>query len=191
VLANGHELLGRAERDLATPADTARLEPVGTAATRRSRPVVVAVGATPDAALVVDAAAGVARDLGAPLEVVHVRETVVVEELAIDPEPVETARATLAAHLQRLTAAGTAAAGQLLHSVGDHAAAARVLAAHASEVDARTVAIGPSPRGPVAQFTDGSFTAALTAAATTRVLLLRPDEEPRELTTATLADLRA
>ncbi len=187
----GTTLLGRAERDLATPADTARLEPVGTAATRSARPVVVAVGATPDAALVVDAAAAVARDLGAPLEVVHVRETVVVEELAIDPEPLETARATLAAHLERLTGAGVATTGQLLHSVGDHAAAARVLAAHASEVDARTVAIGPSPRGPLAQFTDGSFTAALTAAAPTRVLLLRPDEEPRELTTATLADLRA
>ncbi|MEV0720511.1 MFS transporter, partial [Asanoa sp. NPDC050611] len=188
VLATGHRLLGEAERGLATPAPAARLEPVGP--TAAGRPVVVAVGATPDAPATVDAAAGVARDRGAPLEVVHVRETVVVEELAVDPEPLESARAALAAHLDRLAAAGIAASGQLLHSVGDHATAARVLAAHASDVDARTVVVGPSPRGPVAQFTDGSFTAALTAAATVPVLLLRPDEQPRELTPTALAELR-
>ncbi|MDG4825863.1 MFS transporter [Asanoa sp. WMMD1127] len=187
VLATGHRLLGEAERSLATPAPA--LEPVG--ALSAGAPVVVAVGAVPDATSTVDAAAEVARGLGAPLEVVHVRETVVVEELAIDPESEESARSALAAHLDRLGSLGIAASGQLLHSVGDHAAAARVLAAHASEVDARAVALGPSPRGPLAQFADGSFTAALTAAATTRVLLLRPDVDPQELTPAALAALRA
>ncbi|MEV4621541.1 MFS transporter [Asanoa sp. NPDC049573] len=189
VLSTGHKLLGEAERGLATPADTARLEPLSAAAT--GRPVIVAVGATPDAAATVDAAAGIARGLGSPLEVVHVRETVVIEELAVDPEEVGAARAALTAHLERLAGDGIAATGQLLHSVGDHAAAARVLAAHASDVDARAVAVGPSPRGPLAQFTDGSFTAALTGAATSTVLLVSPGAEPRELTPAALAELRA
>ncbi|GIF53193.1 putative MFS family arabinose efflux permease [Asanoa ferruginea] len=186
VLSTGHRLLGEAERGTA---DTTLLEPLGPAAA--GRPVIVAVGATPDAATTVDAAADIARGLGSPLEVVHVRETVVIEELAIDPEDVATARAALTAHLDRLAAAGVAATGQLLHSVGDHAAAARVLAAHASDVDARAVAVGPSPRGPLAQFTDGSFTAALTGAATSTVLLVSPGAEPRELTPAALAELRA
>jgi MFS transporter, ACDE family, multidrug resistance protein len=186
VLSTGHRLLGEAERG---PADTALLESLGAPAA--GRPVIVAVGATPDAATTVDAAADIARDLGSPLEVVHVRETVVIEELAIDPEDASAARDSLTAHLDRLATAGVAATGQLLHSVGDHAAAARVLAAHASDVDARAVAVGPSPRGPLAQFTDGSFTAALTGAATSTVLLVSPGAEPRELTPAALAQLRA
>jgi len=188
VLASGHRLLGAAERRLATP-EGPRLERVGAAPGGRPA-VVVAVGATPDAAATVDAAAEVARGLAAPLEVVHVRETVVVEELAIDPQDNATARAALTAHLDRLVARGVAATGQLLHSVGDHAAAGRVLAAHAAATGALRVVVGPSPRGPVAQFADGSFTAALTAATTTPVVLVRPGEAPRELTAATMAALR-
>jgi len=191
VLATGHKLLGAAEKGLSEQPEPVRLSPVGAGAAPGARPVVVAVGATGDAVSTVDAAAELARGLGAPLEVVHVRETVVVEELAIDPEEVDSATAAVSAHLDRLASRGVAATGQLLHSVGDHAAAARALARHAADVHARAVAIGPSPRGPVAQFTDGSFTAALTGAATTTVVLLRPDHEPHELTPDALADLRA
>ena len=113
-----------------------------------------------------------------------------VPEEAIDAEDAEHARSAVAAHLDRLADRGMAATGQVLHSVGDHAAAGRVLARHADEVDARTVAVGRSPRGPVAQFTDGSFTTALTRAAHTTVVLLRPDEEPHELTPDAMAELR-
>ena len=54
---------------------------------------------------------------------VHVRETEVVEELAIDAEEPETAAATVRAHLDRLAARGVIATGLVLHSVGDHASA--------------------------------------------------------------------
>jgi ACDE family multidrug resistance protein len=129
----------------------------------------VAVGATEDAALIVDAAAAIARDTGSTLEVVHVRETAVIEEQAIDTEDADHARAAVLAHLDHLAAHGITATGQVLTSIGDHAAAGRVLAQHAADVEAHTIAVGRSPRGPVAQ-----FTAALTHAAACNVVLVEP-----------------
>jgi MFS transporter, ACDE family, multidrug resistance protein len=66
-----------------------------------------------------------------------------------------------------------------------------VLAHHADDVDARTIAVGRSPHGPVAQFTEGSFTIALTRAASATVVFVRPDEAPHELTADTMAELRS
>ncbi|MEU8610662.1 MFS transporter, partial [Actinoplanes sp. NPDC048791] len=80
VLATGHKLVTAAESgdsEAVVP-----FVPVGAVAPADARPVVVAVGATADADAIVDAAAALARDLDAPLEVVRVRETVVIEELA-------------------------------------------------------------------------------------------------------------
>jgi ACDE family multidrug resistance protein len=192
VLATGHRLVSAAESGpVAGEAVAPSLEPVGAAATRGSRPVVVAVTATDDAAEIVDAAADIARDLGGPLEVVHVRETMVMSEEAVDVEDPEHARAAVAAHLDRLAARGIPATGQVLTSVGDHAAAGRVLAHHAHDIDARTVAVGRSPHGPLVQFAEGSFTSALTHAASTTVVLVRPDERPHELTTDAMAELRS
>ncbi|NEB61213.1 MFS transporter, partial [Streptomyces diastaticus] len=58
------------------------------------------------------------------------------------------------------------------------------------EAGARTIAVGRSPRGPLAQFADGSFTSALTHAAACTVVLVDPDAEPRPLTARTLTELR-
>jgi MFS family permease len=187
VLASGHKLVTAAETGLSEPSP---LEAVGPVAGANSRPVVVAVGATPDAGEVVDAAAAIARDLGAPLEVVRVRETMVIEELAIDPEDEDDARAAVSELLDRLAAHGIAATGQILRSVGDHAAAGRVLAQHADDIEARTVAVGRSPRGPASQFAEGSFTAALTHATSRTVVLVSPGATPHELTTDVLPTLR-
>jgi K+-sensing histidine kinase KdpD len=165
--------------------------PVGAAAAADDRPpVVVAVGAHERAAAIVDAAARLARDTGSPLEVVHVRQTAVVEGQAVDTETEEEARDAVTAHLARLAGLGVAATGQILTSVGDHAAAGHALARHAADVHARTVAVGRSPRGALAQFADGSLTTALTHAATCTVVLVEPDDDPRPLTPASLTDLR-
>lgn len=191
VLATGHKLVAAAEASQTTGEPvTPTLVPVGATPDRTFRPVIVAVGDTPDAAEIVDAAAGIARDVGGPLEVVHIRETVVIPDQAIDPEDAGHARVAVTEHLDRLAAHGIAATGQILISVGDHAAAGRLLARHADDVNARTVAVGRSPRGPVAQFTDGSFTTALTRAARTTVVLVQPDEAPHELTPDAMAELR-
>ncbi|MFE5052633.1 MFS transporter [Streptomyces sp. NPDC056637] len=192
VLASGHGLLRKAETNLSESEPvTPSLTPVGSpAATTDAPPVIVAVGAHDRAASIVDTAARLARDTGSPLEVVHVQQTAVVEEQAVDTETDEQARAAVTAHLDRLRADGIAATGQILTSVGDHAAAGRALAHHAAEVHARTVAIGRSPRGPLTQFADGSLTTALTHAATCTVVLVDPDNTPRHLTKDSLAEIR-
>jgi len=118
-------------------------------------------------------------------------ETTVVEELAIEPEDLEVARAAVTAQRNLLAQQGISATGLLLHSVGDHAAAGRVLAGHAADVDARVVAVGSSPRGAAAQFADGSLTTALTRGAHCRVVLLRRDEPSLELTDEGLGELAA
>ncbi|MFI7596891.1 MFS transporter [Actinoplanes sp. NPDC049681] len=176
VLATGRRLVTAAESGAAEPVGPV-LEPVGAAVTADSRPVLVAVGATPEAAEIVDAAAALARDQGSALEVVRIRETVVLEELAIEPEDAEHARAAVREHLDRLARHGVAATGQILTSVGDHAAAGRVLARHAADLRARAVAVGRSAHGPAVQFAEGSFTTALTDAATCPVVLLGAEEE--------------
>ncbi|PWU50689.1 MFS transporter [Micromonospora globispora] len=183
VLASGHKLVAAAEKGL-VEGETVRpsLQRVGATPPAGYQPVIVAVGATEDAAKIVDAAAAIARDAGRPLEVVHVRETAVVEELAIDAEDAEQAHSAVLGHLDRLAAQGIAATGQVLASVGDHAAAGRVLAQHADDVDARVIAVGRSPRGPVAQFADGSFTTAVTHAAARPVVLVEPGKAPYRLT---------
>jgi MFS family permease len=191
VLGSGHRLIGAAEKGMAE-GETVQpaLERVGATPAPGYRPVIVAVGATPDATAIVDAAVVIARDAGAALEVVHVRQTAVVEELATDTEDAEQARAAVLAHLGRLAQRGIAATGQVLTSVGDHATAGRVLARHAADVQACAVAIGHSPRGPVRQFTDGSFTAALMHAAACTVVMVQPGKRPYRLTVASLDELR-
>jgi MFS family permease len=191
VLASGHKLVSASEQAAEGEMVRPTLEPVGPAAVAAQRPIIVAVAATEDADEIVDAAAGIARDAGSALEVVHVRETVVIEESAIDPEDAEHAYTAVCGHLDRLAALGIAATGHVLHSVGDHGAAGRVLARHATDVDARRIAIGRSPHGPVVQFAEGSFTAAVTNTATCPVVLIRPEQAPYELTVHSLDKLRA
>ncbi len=148
--------------------------------------VIVAVAAHERAAAIVAAAARLARDTGSPLEVVHVQLTAVVEEQASDTETHDEARAAVTGHLDRLAGQGVMATGQILTTVGDHTAAGRVLALHATDTGARAIAVGRSPHGPLTQFAEGSFTTALTHAATCTVVLVAPDTAPRPLTSATL-----
>ncbi|MFF2327184.1 MULTISPECIES: MFS transporter [unclassified Streptomyces] len=191
VLASGHRLLRQAEQHMGDGEPvTPTLTPVGSEPSGGTPPVIVAVGAHEKAAVIVDAAARLARTSGSPLEVVHVQQTTVVEEQAVEAEDFDHARATVTAHLDRLAAHGITATGQVLTSVGDHAAAGRALARHAADAQAVTVAVGRSPRGLLAQFADGSFTTALTHAATCTVVLVDPDHSPRPLTADTVAELR-
>ncbi|MFJ9122510.1 MFS transporter [Streptomyces sp. NPDC102340] len=193
VLASGHRLLRQAEANLGggEPVQPS-LTPVGSVAPSSDPRVVVAVGDHDRAPAIVDAAARLARDTGSPLEVVHVRQTAVVDDQAADAEDLAQARAAVQDHLDRLARQGVAAAGQVLNSVGDHAAAGRALARHAADVGARVVAVGHSPRGPLTQFADGSFTTALTHACACTVVLVGTgtDSAPRPLNAAALAELR-
>ncbi|MGQ4430834.1 MFS transporter [Streptomyces sp. SAS_260] len=191
VLASGHGLLRQAEeRGGEGESVGPTLIPVGRAAEGTTPPVIVAVAAHERAAAIVDAAARLARDTRSPLEVVHVQLTAVVEEQASDTETHDEARAAVTAHLDRLAGQGVIATGQILTTVGDHTAAGRVLARHATDTGARAIAVGRSPHGPLTQFAEGSFTTALTHAATCTVVLVAPDTAPRPLTSAILPALR-
>ena len=201
VLATGHRLLAEAEAGpvepaAAEPAGSAqaaggsgaapepRLEPLTVSGVLGRRAVVVAVGATPDAEDVVRAAAAIARRRGGPLEIVRVRETTVIEELAIDVEPTDVARAALREHVAVAERSGVPVTGLLLHSVGDHAAAARVIARHAAAEQAGIVAVGPSPRGRTLQFANGSFTATLAVHTPCTLVLVHPESELDEAVSA-------
>ncbi|MFJ9537447.1 MFS transporter [Streptomyces sp. NPDC101225] len=191
VLASGHKLLRKAEEraeegERVGPA----LTPVTAPAAPGTAPVIVAVGAHERAAVIVDAAARLAAESGSPLEVVHVQQTAVVEDQAADSEPAEAARNAVTRHLDRLAGQGVTATGQILVSVGDHAAAGRLLARHAARIGARAVAVGRSPRGALAQFTDGSLTMALAHGAECTVVLVDPGHSPRTLTRDALSELR-
>ncbi len=190
ALASGHKLIAAAERQDATAEPVQPRVELVTGERTFERPVVVAVGATSDADSVVAAAARIARGLGAPLDVVHVRETVVIEELAVDPEDAAAAEQAVRRHVNRLAAHGIHADGHVLHSVGDHAAAGHVLAEHAGAVGARLVAVGRSPHGALVQFSEGSLTATVRREAPCSVVYVGSNDEPRELTSEAMAELR-
>jgi hypothetical protein len=52
------------------------------------------------------------------------------------------------------------------------------------------IAVGRSPRGPLAQFTAGSFTTAPTHAAAFNAVRVEPGRAPNRLTMASLEELR-
>ncbi|GHG43468.1 MFS transporter [Sinomonas cellulolyticus] len=162
VLASGAKLVTRAERTEEADVVLPTLEPLGRAAA--GRPVVVAVRPNPEAASMVDRAAELAAREGAPLEIVHVRETDIVEELAISPETEEEARAAVSGHVDRLAAHGTDVRGLVLHSVGDHAATASALARHAAEAGALALVVRKTPHGPVGRHLAASLEAAADSA---------------------------
>ena len=180
VLASGHKLVRRAElaneeAEVAAPV----LEPVTPAGASTGRPVIVAVYASPSAAEAVDAAAALATEEGTPLEIVHVRETEILGELAADPESEESARAAVAEHVARIARSGLEVRGLVLHSVGDHAVAGRVLVQHATEADARAIVIGHSTHGLIARLFEGSFAKAVEGSQPRRVIVVGDHDEAR------------
>jgi MFS transporter, ACDE family, multidrug resistance protein len=152
VLSTGHSLLTRAEQE----PDTAT-EPAAAAVP----PIVVAVAAGRRAPEVTDAAVELARLLDAPIEVLHVLETDVVGDEAIDVESTEEARAVIADSIARLGSAGVPGNGHILRLVGDHGESGRRIASFAAERHARMIVIGsPADASPAGLF-DASLTTEL------------------------------
>jgi MFS family permease len=147
ILATGHSLLTSAEQG--APAEPAAAGPP---------PIVVAVAAGGRSPEVTDAGAELARLLDAPIEVLHVLETDVIGDQAVDVETTEEARAAIADSIGRLNSAGLSGNGHVLRLVGDHGDSGRRIAAFAAERHARMIVIGtPADAG-----TAGLFDASLT-----------------------------
>jgi MFS family permease len=182
VLATMHGALREAESGghaapAATPAP-ATVTAAGADA-RDGAPVVVAVGSGGTGEQLVAEAARIARLLSSPLEVVRVRETEVVEEVAVDEGSLEAARAEVDALVAALQTQGVVASGLVLEAVGRHSSVGTVVAAHANRVGARLVACGAPSAAYLGLLTDGSVTTALAREAQCSVLLLRPAADGR------------
>jgi MFS family permease len=111
-------------------------------------PVLVAVDGSSRGIEVTAAAARLAAERGAGVEVVHVHETDVVGEDAVDRESREMAAAVLALRLEQLREAGVEAGGEVVHTYGDREDAVRAVLSRIDEVGAQAVVVGR--RGEVA-----------------------------------------
>jgi MFS family permease/nucleotide-binding universal stress UspA family protein len=174
VLATGHSLLTRAEQaaeELTLPvpatagapgppgdlAPAAGVSPVPKPTPRgHGQPIVAAVGASPGG--VIDAAIRLAQRLDCRVEILHVAETDIVEELAVDVETLDAAREVVADNVSRLRDAGVAGDGHLIRVVGGHGEAGRQIAEFANQRQARVIIIGPPEDGEMAP----AFAAGLT-----------------------------
>jgi MFS transporter, ACDE family, multidrug resistance protein len=175
VLATGHSLLTRAEQtgeELTRPIPTTtpgpepsgELAPAGafSPAPEPARhghvpAIVAAVDANPGGG-VIEAAIRLAKLLDCPVEILHVVETDIVEELAIDVETLDTARVVISDNVSRLRDAGVAGDGHLIRAVGGHGETGRRIAEFANEHQARVIVVGPPEDGELAS----AFSAGLT-----------------------------
>lgn len=104
--------------------------------------VLVAVDGSPRGATVTAAAAKLAAERGAGVEIVHVHETDVVGDGAVDRENRELAAAVLQRRLAQLRDAGVPAGGEVLHSYGDREDAVRAILSRIEQVGAQAVVVG-------------------------------------------------
>jgi MFS family permease len=158
-----------------------QVEPASRSAVAASRraavpPIVVAVAAGIDSGPeddLIAAAVRIARLTGAPVDVLRVLETEVVEDVAVDRESAEEARAAVDRYVGVLTEAGIEATGHVLRSVGDHGDVGRSIARYAESVNARAIAVGGPVHGRFAALLDESATRTLLSEAPCDVIVVR------------------
>jgi ACDE family multidrug resistance protein len=179
VLATGHALLTNAEKgpveelvgpssaspptplDRATSAVPAPVPSVGRMAADRQSPIVAAIDGGPNDERVTDVAIELALLLDCPVEVLHVIETDVVEELALDLESHDVAMNVTARSMNRVRVAGLAGGGHLLQAVSDHGEVGRRIAAFANDHCAQMVVIGGPSDTEMARAFDADLTDSL------------------------------
>jgi nucleotide-binding universal stress UspA family protein len=193
VLATGHSLLTRAEKGpdaemaLSGPATQTRRESqpapyslvsvTGHDETDQRPPIVAAIDTGPGAAAVADAAIQFAQRLDRPVEVLHILETDIIEELALDLETPDTARGLVADSVERIHAAGVAGTGHLLRVVSGHGSAGRRIADFANAHHAIMIIIGAPRDSEIAEIFDASLTSELVGHAHCAVHIVAPAGE--------------
>ena len=180
ILSTGHRLLSAsAQQAPATPASAAAGQPgtVSEPSTARPAPgwVLLAIDGSPGAAAVTARAAAVAANRGVGVEVMHVRETDVVDTEAIELEPAEQAERVVHERLAQLGELGVLASSHLITSTGDHGDVGRLIARRAREIRAGLIAVGaPTGRGALLAGTDALATAQLASEAPCDLLVVQP-----------------
>ena len=171
VLASGHKLLTRAERDAtdelvhALPVEPSA-QSEGNVIEGISVPentdhglpsIVVAVDSGMKAEAVEDAGTVMARLVDSRIDLLHVFETEIVEEQAIDVETLDGAKSLVTEGVDRIRLAGIPSTGHLLTVVGDHGAAGRRIAEFANDHQSRLIVIGRADEGSVASVFDADL----------------------------------
>jgi MFS family permease len=186
VLSTGHKLLVEAESgDVDAPREP---EWPGEQGAR----VVAAVDGTPESVRVTDAAIELAASLGSPVDVLHVLETGVVGDDAVDAETDEAARRIVADHAARVRAAGLTGDGHVLRAVGDHAADGSRIAAYARDHHARAVVVGTAREPGFSALVHSDVTDVVVRESECRVLVVPMDdtERPAQASSSTSASAR-
>ncbi len=139
VLSSGHALFASLDRHSQVARTVGEL-PTG-------RPVVLlAVDAGPDGAAATETTAEIADQHGAAVEVLHVRETDVVNDDAVERESAADADRMLDDRLAQLAGHGIPAAGRILRTAGGPPDVAAAIARRATEAGAELVVlVGPHP----------------------------------------------
>jgi nucleotide-binding universal stress UspA family protein len=139
---------------------------------------VAAIDHSPRAATVSGAAVEFARLLDCPVEVLHVIETDVVEELAVDVETLDAAQSVVTDAVDRLLAAGITASGHLIRVVSDHGGTGRGIAEFATEHDAQMILIGSPADSQIAGVFDAAVTTQVVRHANCAVHIVPPTHNP-------------
>ncbi len=176
ILSTGHRLLSAAtHQEPAAP----QAQP---ASPEQARPapgwVLLAIDGSPRSAAVTSRAAAVAANRGVGVEVMHVRETDVVDTEAIELEPAEQAERVVHERLAQLAELGVPAGRYLASSTGDHADVGRLIARRARDIRAGLIVVGaPAGRGALLAAADALATAQLASEAPCDLLVVQPSPE--------------
>ncbi|HEV3293194.1 MAG TPA: MFS transporter, partial [Streptosporangiaceae bacterium] len=186
ILSTGHRLLSASAQQApaapqaqpASPASTAAGEP-GTASEPGARPapgwVLLAIDGSPGSAAVTSRAAAVAASRGVGVEVMHVRETDVVDTEAIELEPAEQAERVVHERLAQLGELGVPATSYVITSTGDHGDVGRSIARRARDIRAGLIVVGaPAGRGALLAGADALATVQLAREAPCDLLVVQP-----------------
>ncbi|MGP5164538.1 universal stress protein [Arthrobacter rhombi] len=137
-----------------------------------------AIDSTEAADRIVDKALRVAAAAKLRVDVVHVLESVIVSDVAVDGEDLATASAAVRTQLDRLAAAGVGAAGYVLGTEQghpeNHAGAGRAVAEYANRIQARSLVIGAPTHGGLSALMDASASQEIWRSARTDVTIVNP-----------------
>ena len=184
ILSTGHRLLAAATHE-APAQPTQPVQPAPQAqqgAPQQAGPapgwVLLAIDGFPGSAAVTSRAAAVAANRGVGVEVMHVRETDVVDTEAIELEPAEQAERVVHERLAQLAELGVPATSYLITSTGDHGDVGRLIARRARDIRAGLIAVGaPAGRGALMAGADALATAQLASEAPCDLLVVQPSAE--------------
>jgi MFS family permease len=185
ILSAGHRMLGEAER---VQAEASRSQPeaeeavlVTVARGGEAEPdadghgaIVAAIGDTPLAVAVAEAAGRLATLRGRPVHVLHALESAVTSEGSTGSEDERVAEATVRDCVEKLSAQGVPALGKVLRGAADHGQAGRIVAEHANRSGARAIVIGAPTHGGLPALVDGAASRELWRHAQCDIVMINP-----------------